>query len=50
VVIRNYTTGYRFELGLWSLMPTISVRAWWAGFLVEETGVPRENHIPFVNH
>jgi hypothetical protein len=28
----------------------ISVISWWSVLLVEETGVPRENHRPAVGH
>ena len=29
---------------------TISVISWWSVLMVEETGVPRENHRPAVSH
>jgi len=29
---------------------TISVISWWSVLLVEETGVPGENHRPVVSH
>jgi len=28
----------------------ISGKSWWSVLLVEETGVPRENHRPFESH
>jgi len=28
----------------------ISVISWWSGLLLEETGVPRENHWPVARH
>ena len=28
----------------------ISVISWWSGLLVEETGVPGENHQPVASH
>ena len=28
----------------------ISVISWWSVLLVEETGIPRENHRPAVSH
>ena len=38
-------------LGLWCLMPlSTSVISWWSVLLVEETGVPRENHWPVASH
>jgi len=36
-------------LGLWCLMP-LSVISWWSVLLVEETGVPRENHRPITSN
>ena len=38
--------------GLWCLMPlsTILVISWQSDLLIEETGVPGENHRPVANH
>ena len=41
------------ELGLWCLMPlsnNISAISWLSVLLVEETGVPWENHWPLTSH
>jgi hypothetical protein len=40
-------------LGLWCYNATfnnISVISWWSVLLVEETGVPGENHQPVASH
>jgi hypothetical protein len=39
-------------LGLWCLSPlnNISVISWWSVLLLEETGVPGENHRPAANY
>ena len=43
----------RFGLVLWCFNSTfnnISVSSWWSALLVEETGLPGENHRPVVSH
>jgi hypothetical protein len=37
---------FSFMVGLWCFTPlsTLSVISWWSVLLVEETGVPGENH------
>jgi hypothetical protein len=32
------------------LFNNISVISWWSVLLVEETGVPEDNHRPFASH
>ena len=36
-------------LGLWCLMP-LSIISWWIVLLVEETGVPGQNHRSVASH
>jgi len=37
-------------LGVYVTISNISVISWWSVLLVEETGVPRENHRPVTSH
>ena len=38
------------RLGLWCIFKNISVISWQSVFVVEETGIPGENHWPVVSH
>jgi hypothetical protein len=47
-----FKTKIKIELGLWYLTPLskMSVRYWWSVLLLDETGVPGENHRPAASH
>ena len=45
----NHAVWFRFGV-FNATFNNISVRSWRSALLVEETGVPRENHRPAVSH
>jgi hypothetical protein len=41
---------YKVRIRLWCIFKNISVISWQSVFVVEETGIPGENHWPVVSH
>jgi len=49
IIYSGHSCRIRTDLPCWFELTELSVRLWFM-FMVEETGVPRENHRPAVSH